>query len=116
MIPPHDETLDTLLSLDGTIFVIEPKHGFWVKFIVKRTEVTDEKPHGISYSLTLHNNKNERVVGFDNAHSVGGKSKAFDHKHRLRTIRPNEYKYAASLLSDFWNEVDAVLKELGVKI
>lgn len=68
------------------------------------------------YSLTLHNAKNERLVGFDNAHSVAGKAKTFDHKHRLKTIRPNEYKDAASLLEDFWKEVYAVLKELGVEI
>jgi len=29
-------------------------------------------------------------------------------------IRPYDYRDAASLLADFWNEVDAVLKERGV--
>jgi hypothetical protein len=45
----------------------------------------------------------------------GGKGpKHQDHKHRLRTVRPYEYKDAATLLADFWTEVDAVLKERGV--
>ena len=34
-----------------------------------------------------------------------------DHRHRLRTIRPYEYTDAATLLDDFRNEVDEVLKE-----
>ena len=37
----------------------------------------------------------------------------FDHKHRLRTIRPCDSKVAATLLADFWAEVDGVLKERG---
>ena len=81
----------------------------------------EERPHGLDYSLTLHGKNNERLVGFDNAHRVrqtggpGGKGpRASDHKHRLRTIRPYEYRDAASLLEDFWSEVDAVLREKGV--
>lgn len=91
-----------------------------MKFEVRQVAVTAERPHGLDYSLTLHGKDNERLVGFDNAHAArnsagpGGKrQEAFDHKHRLRTIRPYEYKDAASLLTDFWNEVDAVLKTRG---
>ena len=36
-----------------------------------------------------------------------------DHRHRLRTIRPYEYENAATLLEDFWTEVDQVLRERG---
>ena len=32
----------------------------------------------------------------------------------LRTIRPYDYQDAATLLADFWAEVDAVLKQRGV--
>lgn len=34
--------------------------------------------------------------------------------HRLRSIRPYEYRDAAMLLADFWATVDAVLRERGV--
>jgi len=61
------------------------------------------------------------LVGFDNAHPVrggsgpGGKSSSvFDHKHRLKTVRPYEYKDAAGLLADFWLAVDAILREKGI--
>jgi hypothetical protein len=37
-----------------------------------------------------------------------------DHRHRLRTIAVYEYRDAASLLADFWNTVDSVLRERGI--
>ena len=37
-----------------------------------------------------------------------------DHKHRFKTIKPYAYKDAATLLEDFWETVDKVLKERGV--
>jgi hypothetical protein len=105
----RDPSLDTLLDLDGQVFVIDPEGRYWVKFAVRRVPVSPERPHGLSYALTLHGADGERLVGFDNAHSVrssagpAGRSKpAFDHKHRLRTRRPYDYRYAATLLADFW--------------
>src|SRR3984957_11478248 len=78
--------------------------------------VSPEKPHGLDYSLTLHGPDGERLVGFDNSHPVGGQERGEpqDHRHRLRTIRAYEYRDAAGLLADFWNMVDAVLRERGV--
>ncbi|MFZ5702957.1 MAG: toxin-antitoxin system TumE family protein [Pseudomonadota bacterium] len=118
-----DPSLDALLPLDGEVFFIDPTGQHWVKFEVKRVAVTAERPHGLRYALTLHDAKGERIVGFDNAHAVttgsgpgAKKAPAFDHKHRLRTIRPYEYKDAASLLEDFWNEVETALAERGVKL
>jgi hypothetical protein len=82
---------------------------------------TEAKPHGLDYSLTLHGPNGERLVGFDNAHAVTTGSgpgrrtgPAFDHKHRLRTVLPYDYRDAAALLEDFWTEVDAVLREKGL--
>lgn len=117
--PDRDHALDTLLDLHGqTLFVDDVGH--WVKFVVVRTEVTVERPHGLSYSLTLHAPDGVRLVGFDNAHPVrgrGGPGKRkrgdSDHRHRQRTMRPYEYRDAATLLEDFWNEVDRVLRERG---
>ena len=111
---PSDPGFDTLLDLDGQVFFIDERAHYWVKFSVRRVEADERRPHGLRYSLTLHNARGERVVGFDNAHAAGdGESAALDHRHRLRTIRAYEYKDAASLLADFWREVDAVMKELG---
>ena len=66
----RDPGLDTLLDLHGeTLFVDEAGH--WVQFMAVRTDVTAERPHGLSYSLTLHAPDGTRLVGFDNAHPVG---------------------------------------------
>ena len=114
-----DRSLDTLLDLHGeTLFVDEAGH--WVRFVVLRTEATSKRPHGLSYSLTLHAPDGTRLVGFDNADWIRvrrgpgvRKHRAADHLHRLRVVRPYEYKDAATLLEDFWKEVDAVLRERG---
>jgi Family of unknown function (DUF6516) len=120
----RDGSLDALLELDGEVFVIDPSGGHWVKFVVKRVDETPARPHGLSYSLTLHDAAGERLVGFDNAHAVTAQSgpsarteaRPHDHRHRLRTVRPYDYHDAASLLADFWKEVEAVLAERGVKL
>jgi hypothetical protein len=115
----RDLSLDVLLDLDGQVFVVDEKANFWVKFEVRRIKPTGDKPHGLDYSLTLHDAAGERLVGFDNAHAVAAsgprrKRQVWDHKHRLKTVRPYEYTDAAALLSDFWAAVDAVLKERGI--
>jgi hypothetical protein len=117
----RDRSLDTLLDLDGETMFVDREGRCWAKFEVKRVEATKERPHGLKYSLTLHDENGQRLVGYDNAHAVSatkgpGKRarKEHDHKHRLKTVRPYDYKDAGSLLEDFWSDVDAVLKERGV--
>jgi hypothetical protein len=112
----RDRSLDTLLDLDGQVLVVDPEGGCWVKFVVTRVPASPEKPHGLDYSLTLHGPMGERLVGFDNAHSVGRQRKGEpqDHRHRLQTVKPYDYQDAAALLADFWQAADAMLKERGV--
>src|SRR5271170_2597170 len=112
----QEPAFDTLLDLDGLTFVVDPEGGHWVRFVVKQIPPTPERPHGLNYSLTLHGRNGERVVGFDNAHPVGKQRRGDpqDHRHRIRTVKPYDYRDAATLLIDFWSEVDAVLKERGV--
>jgi hypothetical protein len=111
----RDPALDTLLDLDGLTLVVDPEGGHWVRFVVTQVPVTAEKPHGLDYSLTPHGRNCERLVGFDNAHPVGKQKRGStqDHRHRIRTVKPYDYSDAATLLADFWTEVDAVLKERG---
>jgi hypothetical protein len=45
--------LDALLGLDGEVFVVDAM-GHWVRFVAKAVQVSNEQPHGVSYSLTLH--------------------------------------------------------------
>jgi hypothetical protein len=77
--------------------------------------VTSEKPYELDDSLTLHGPDGTLLADFDNAHQVGGKRRGEqDHRHRLRTVRPYEYRYAAALVADFWAEVEAVMHERGI--
>lgn len=111
--------LETLLELDG----IEQRiiNGYWVKFSVKLVEPDIHRPHGIRYSLTLHNPYGTRLVGFDNAHLADIKRKKFsakrvewDHKHNRSVVFDYDFDTAGQLLEDFWNLVDRILKEEGV--
>lgn len=113
----RDPSLDTLLGLDGQVLVIDDA-GYWVKFVVHQVPATEDKPHGLDYTLTLHGPDGQRLVGFDNGHQVAGRRDATpaakDHKHRLRTVRPYNYTNAAALVTAFWQEVESVLRERGV--
>jgi hypothetical protein len=113
----RDVSLDVLLLLDGESFVVHSDDGCWTSFMVKRVPATSERPHGLRYSLTLHDGYGERLVGFDNAHAIqegagpGAKTRIeYDHKHVGERIRFYEYADAATLLADFWNEVDNILR------
>jgi uncharacterized protein DUF6516 len=115
----RDPGLDILRDLDGLYFAVDPVGDYMVKFVVKQVPASAARPHGLSYSLTLHDETGKRIVGFDNAHAAParrrqGRRAAQDHRHRLQATRPYEYRDAATLLADFWAEVDAVLKERGV--
>jgi len=112
----HDPALDALLDLDGQVLVVDANGGHWVRFVVTPVPASNEKPPGLDYSLTLHGPDGERLVGYDNAHPVAPLKRGDpqDHRHRLRTVRPYDYQDAATLLADFWQSVDSVLRERGV--
>ena len=69
--------IENLLDLNGNI--IQQDHGYWVEIHAWCVEPTDEIQHGIRYSLTLHERSGNRVMGYDNAHTVKP---------------PGKYKYA----------------------
>jgi len=48
----NKKDIDTLLNLDGV--VIEQVGGHWTKFEVRQVPKTEMIPHGVRYSLTLH--------------------------------------------------------------
>ena len=111
----EDNTIQNLLELDGERFLLDEKLGLWVKFEVLKVTPSQKRPHGIKYSLSLHDRKNSRIMGFDNAHSVDG-NHTYDHWHRSNNDSGRIYHYqnAAKLLTDFWEEVDKILNFLRV--
>lgn len=116
----EDESLINLIQLDGDRFVIDERSGLWVKFEAKEVSKSTERPHGVKYSLTLHDRSNRRIMGFDNAHPIEASSKkmkadikTFYHWHRNENDsgRPYQYKNAGQLLEDFWRQVDIIVKK-----
>ncbi len=114
-----DTGLNTLLELSGIEYWLD--ENYWVKFEAYEVEeVTPQIPHGIRYSLTLHNQYNKRIMGFDNAHAFKAKRKKYFahkktwvHKHESSGFKvvPYEFSSAEQLLEDFWKEVDKVNKD-----
>lgn len=115
-----DTGLEALLDLDD--YIIAQDLGCWVKVEAWRVVATREIPHGIRYSLTLHEPYGKRIMGYDNSHAIkppkkfnyAGRRLAYDHKHRHISDKgvPYEFKDAYQLLADFFEEVDRVLKEM----
>lgn len=116
-----DYPLDFLLAFDGRIHHLDD--GYWLKFEIKKVKTSKSRPHGLSYSFTLHAPDGSRLIGFDNAHGIavaGSRYKkrlqATDHWHRTEGDigRLYDFKDAATLLDDFFDEVERVLSERGV--
>ena len=111
--------LETLLDLNG--YTIDQEGGYWVKVEAWRVPATVGIPHGIRYSLTLHEPYGKRILGYDNSHAIKppkkfkfvGQRLPYDHKHRHVADKgvPYEFKDANQLLADFFKEVDRVIKE-----
>jgi hypothetical protein len=116
-----DIGLEVLLSLDGAEYTEE--NSYWYKIEASKVEPTKERPHGIRYNLTLHDNYNQRILGFDNAHAVKAKKPgyytgtivSYDHVHRSIKDKgiPYEFENAQQLLTDFLNEVNSILSKLN---
>lgn len=115
--------LVTLLDLNAQI--IDQEDGYWVKIDAWEVMPSEYIPHGIRYALTLHAPSGKRILGYDNAHALkpkkskkfSGRRLEYDHKHRQAGDIGVPYLFidANQLLSDFFSEVDRVLKEVKSK-
>jgi hypothetical protein len=113
--------ISTLLDLHQE--VIDQEDGFWIKIEAWEVNASPANPHGIRYSLTLHNPRGQRILGYDNAHALkkrsgfSGRKLSYDHRHRNAEdagIR-YEFKDAHQLLSDFFEDVDKALRKAKEK-
>lgn len=109
-----DHGLANLLDLNGETFELDK--GYWTKFEVRRVEPTTEMPHGIRYSLTLHDRHGKRLLGFDNAHPVprvrryGFRMVEWDHRHDEELVTAYRFTESGKLLEDFWIAVNRLLE------
>ena len=121
MAAEDDHDLEFLLAFNGRRHFLED--GSWLKFEIKRVNPVAHRPHGLSYSFTMHRPDGTRILGFDNAHApprrrskTGRRRKAHDHWHRTAGDegRPYNYRGAAQLLDDFFDEVERICAERGI--
>ncbi len=119
--PVPEYALEFLLAFDGRIHHLE--EGYWIKFEIKRVKPSRERPHGLSYSFTLHAPSGKRLIGFDNARGVAATGSRYktrprsrDHRHRTENDagRPYQFVDVETLLDDFFSEVERVLQERDV--
>lgn len=106
--------LELLLDLNDQLFRMTG--GYWTKFEVKQVEVRPGIPHGIRYSLTLHDDSGKRLLGFDNAHAIRSqrykaKIVEWDHYHEREKVSSYQFVSAVELIEEFWLRVDRFLKE-----
>jgi hypothetical protein len=47
----RDKSLDVLLDLDGQVLVVDSEGNHWVRFTVRRVQVTEAKPRGLDHAL-----------------------------------------------------------------
>jgi hypothetical protein len=115
---PEDAELLTLLDLNACSFWCD--NGYWVKLEACKVDKDKFRPHGINYSLTLHDRNNTRVLGFDNAHAISKKGRrpkkytgriiTWDHVHKHEKIERYLFSSASQLLDDFWKAVNEIVK------
>jgi hypothetical protein len=120
MVETQEHTLEFLLAFDGHVHWLE--EGYRLKFDIKQVEPTAERPHGLRYSFTLHDPDGNRLMGFDNAHTVPAAGSRFnkrqveaDHWHRtdIDEGRPYPFTDADTLLADFFREARRILAALN---
>lgn len=115
-----DPGLDVLLELSGTEYT--EVNGYWYKIEAWKVARSNQIPHGIRYNLTLHDQYNRRIMGFDNAHALKqrkndrfkGRTFAYDHKHKtaIDAGTPYSFSSAQQLLHDFFREVNRIMHEV----
>lgn len=118
-----DDGFEALRDYDGCEFVFEC--GYVARFRIRREQgaVTDAWPHPYRYAFTLHDTRNVRVLGFDNAHAVAAAGPILKRRHRAAdhwhagpedSGRPYRFVSPQKLLADFLKAVEDHLDKKGL--
>lgn len=106
--------LEELLTLDGVDLVLERR--YWVSFRAWLVVPEESIPHGLRYSLSLHDRYGQRIIGFDNAHVAKPRKRRFepketlrDHWHQGDETLVYTFESPAKLMVDFWKQVEQSL-------
>ena len=95
-----DEAMERLLDYHWRRYWLS--NGWCIRFRIKRSPLTEGRPHGIKYAFSLHDVDMTCLLRFDNAHGIP-RRQAYDHRHRFRQaaeLVPYDFKGADRLLCD----------------
>lgn len=112
-----DRDVAWLIELGGTW----PMTNGWTAIIrAEWCDVTNGRPHGLSYALVLNDKSGQRLLGFDNSHGYDGADDEdpFDHEHRFRLVGQRfryDFRSPSELLSDFLDRVARACEVRGVR-
>ena len=109
-----DDTMERLLAYHGRRYWLE--NGWSVEFRIRRVAITEGRPYGVKYSLTLHDVDCKRLLGYDNAHGVP-RQVEWDHRHSFRNVgelRPYKFTDADKLLADFFASLQRACESEGI--
>jgi len=87
----EDTSLITLLDLNGEIFPMD--NGWWTKIEAYRVEPNQNIPHGIRYSLTLHDRYNKRIKDLTTHTLTDRREKNTEHVKSHGIINTDRKKY-----------------------
>ncbi|MFT3907141.1 MAG: DUF6516 family protein [Steroidobacteraceae bacterium] len=111
--PDRDSDLEWLRDFHGRRYWLEC--GWSIRIRAVSVAVTESRPFGIRYALTLHDEGGGRLLGFDNAHGISRET-VFDHQHPYRrtgALKPYGFLSAAELIKDFFEAVEMACKLEG---
>lgn len=109
-----DDPFLRLLDFHGRVYWLV--NGWSIRLSIVESRVSSERPHGIRYSLTLHDVDGTRLLGFDNATGRTRRTTS-DHWHPFRRTEvhePYEFIDADRLLVDFFTAVEDACRQTGV--
>lgn len=111
-------TTRELANLVDMAGVMPMTNGWQVVVRAEWTDVTPERPHGLSYALILQTAKGTRLLGFDNAHAPddAAPGATWDHEHRAGHVGqrlPYAFKSASQTIVDFFDRVGRLCAARG---
>ena len=113
-----DRELANLVDMAGVM----PMSGGWQVVIrADWTDITPERPHGLSYALILQNPRAIRQLGFDNSHAYDNAAPGspWDHEHPIGCVGQRlayAFKSASQLIEDFFVRVDRFSASRGINL
>ncbi|MGN7610986.1 hypothetical protein ACQZV8_02765 [Magnetococcales bacterium HHB-1] len=111
--------LDDLLRIPKTFEIGE---GYRCEITAVRAEKTLVRPHGIRYNLTMYDPAGEELLCFDNRSAIYEKKssrqprlESFEYEIHGALAVYYEYASTADLIEDFFDGVERILIERGVR-